>query len=52
MQPIGIIGAMDTEVDNLIARMADTVTEEYAGRRFVTGTLAGKEPLCHRHLSR
>ena len=43
MQPIGIIGAMDTEVDNLIARMADTVTEEYAGRRFVTGTLAGKD---------
>ena len=43
MQPIGIIGAMDSEVDNLIARMADTATEEYAGRRFVTGTLAGKD---------
>lgn len=43
MSPIGIIGAMDSEVDNLITRMADTVVTEYAGRRFVTGTLAGKD---------
>ena len=43
MSPIGIIGAMDSEVDNLIARMADTAVTEYAGRRFVTGTLAGKD---------
>lgn len=43
MPPIGIIGAMDSEVDNLIARMADTAAAEYAGRRFVTGTLAGKD---------
>ena len=43
MPPIGIIGAMDSEVDNLIARMADTAAAEYAGRRFVSGTLAGKD---------
>ncbi len=43
MPPIGIIGAMDSEVDNLIARMAQTSTTDYAGRRFVTGTLAGKD---------
>ena len=43
MPPIGIIGAMDSEVDNLIARMADIATAEYAGRRFVTGILAGKD---------
>lgn len=42
MTPIGIIGAMDSEVDNLIKRMADTAVTEYAGRRFVTGTLASK----------
>ena len=43
MAPIGIIGAMDSEVDNLIMRMAHTAVTEYAGRRFVTGTLAGKD---------
>ena len=43
MQPIGIIGAMDSEVDNLIARMADTAVTEYAGRRFICGTLADKD---------
>lgn len=43
MPPIGIIGAMDSEVDNLITRMADTATVTYAGRRFVTGTLAEKD---------
>ena len=42
MSPIGIIGAMDSEVTNLITRMANTAVTEYAGRRFVTGTLAGK----------
>ena len=42
MQRIGIIGAMDSEVD-LIARMEDTAVTEYAGRRFVTGTLSGKD---------
>lgn len=43
MPPIGLIGAMDSEVDNLIARMENTVVTEYAGRRFFTGRLAGKE---------
>ena len=43
MQRIGIIGAMDSEVDNLIARMENTAVTEYAGRRFVTGTLSGKD---------
>ena len=43
MSPIGIIGAMSSEVDNLIARMAHTAVTEYAGRRFVTGALAGKD---------
>jgi len=43
MPPIGIIGAMDSEVDNLITRMADTATAQYAGRQFITGTLAGKD---------
>ena len=43
MQRIGIIGAMDSEVDNLIARMEHTEVTEYAGRRFVTGTLSGKD---------
>ena len=43
MLRLGIIGAMDSEVDNLIARMEHTTEEIYAGRRFVTGTLAGKD---------
>ncbi len=43
MQPIGIIGAMDSEVNNLITRMENTATVTYAGRRFVTGQLAGKD---------
>ena len=43
MQRIGIIGAMDSEVDNLIARMENTEVTAYAGRRFVTGTLSGKD---------
>lgn len=43
MQRIGIIGAMDSEVDNLIARMEYPTTQEYAGRRFVCGRLAGQD---------
>ena len=42
MSPIGIIGAMDSEVTNLIQRMESVIIEEYAGRRFVKGTLAGQ----------
>ena len=43
MTRIGIIGAMDSEVDNLIARMENTAVCQYAGRRFVSGRLAGKD---------
>ena len=40
---LGIIGAMDSEVANLIARMEQVTYCEKAGRRFAVGTLAGKE---------
>lgn len=43
MTPIGIIGAMDSEVDNLIARMDGPSVTVYARRQFVTGQLAGKD---------
>ena len=43
MKRIGIIGAMDSEVDNLIARMDNPTQQEYAGRRFVSGQLAGQD---------
>ncbi len=38
----GIIGAMDSEVENLTARMTDTVRETIAERVFTRGLLAGK----------
>ncbi len=41
MKTIGIIGAMETEVRHLIARMNTPETTEIAGRAFVRGTLAG-----------
>ena len=40
---MGIIGAMDSEVANLIARMENVTYREKAGRRFAMGTLSGKE---------
>lgn len=40
---IGIIGAMESEVANLITRMEGVSYREKAGRRFAVGTLAGKE---------
>ena len=43
MTRIGIIGAMDSEVDNLIARMEAPSVSEYAGRRFVCGRLSDKD---------
>ena len=43
MTPIGIIGAMDSEVDNLIARMDNPSAIVYAQRQFITGQLAGKD---------
>lgn len=38
----GIIGAMDSEVDNLKARLTDPAVHTVAGRDFTTGTLGGK----------
>lgn len=43
MTRIGIIGAMDSEVDNITARMEQTTVEEQAGRRFTCGKLAGRD---------
>lgn len=40
---IGVIGAMQIEVDNLKAAMEDVSTKEYSGVTFVSGTIAGKE---------
>jgi len=40
---MGIIGAMESEVANLIARMEGVSYREKAGRRFAVGMLAGKE---------
>ncbi len=40
---IGIIGAMESEVQNLIARMENVTYRDKAGRRFAVGTLSGKE---------
>lgn len=41
MKTIGIIGAMDSEVRHLIARLESPEAHEIAGRTFVRGTLAG-----------
>ena len=40
---MGIIGAMESEVQNLITRMEGVSYREKAGRRFAVGQLAGKE---------
>ena len=40
---MGIIGAMESEVANLITRMENVTYREKAGRRFAVGTLAGKD---------
>ena len=40
---MGIIGAMESEVQNLIARMENITYREKAGRRFAVGSLSGKE---------
>lgn len=40
---MGIIGAMESEVQNLIARMETVTYRDKAGRRFAVGTLGGKE---------
>jgi adenosylhomocysteine nucleosidase len=41
MKKIGIIGAMESEVRHLIARMEDPTEQTVAGRTFVSGRLAG-----------
>lgn len=43
VRPIGIIGAMDSEVATLKAEMKDTKVTEKAGLEFFQGTLNGKE---------
>ena len=40
---IGIIGAMDIEVNGLIADMQDVTTEECSGMKFICGELFGKK---------
>lgn len=40
--PIGIIGAMDDEVNGLVARLENSSTEEISGIKFYTGTIYGK----------
>ena len=37
---IGVIGAMQMEVDDLKAQMTDTQTEVYSGVEFVEGKIA------------
>ena len=41
MKTIGIIGAMDSEVRHLIARLENPEAHTFAGRTFMRGTLAG-----------
>ena len=40
---IGVIGAMQMEVDELKASMENVKTEEYSGVTYVSGTIGGKE---------
>ena len=40
---IGVIGAMQMEVDELKASMENARTEEYSGVTYVSGTIEGKE---------
>jgi adenosylhomocysteine nucleosidase len=41
-KPIGIIGAMDIEVNGIVASMSDTTIEEISGIKYYSGTLFGK----------
>lgn len=45
---IGIIGAMDIEVNGLISHMKDSVTESYGGISFTKGILNGKNVVVSR----
>ena len=42
-RPIGIIGAMDIEVDGIVASMTNTTVEEISGVKYYNGILEGKE---------
>ena len=41
-KPIGIIGAMDIEVDGIVASMSNTTIEEISGVKYYSGTLSNK----------
>lgn len=43
MEKWGIIGAMDSEVSQLIAAMTDVKTQEHAGRTYYEGTLGKRQ---------
>lgn len=42
-RPIGIIGAMDIEVDGIVSSMTNTTVEEISGVKYYNGILEGKE---------
>ena len=42
-KPIGIIGAMDIEVDGIVASMSNTTVEEISGVKYYSGTLSNKD---------
>ena len=42
VRPIGIIGAMEAEVNGLVARLENVASEEICGIKFYTGTLYSK----------
>lgn len=43
---IGVIGAMQMEVDDLKAQMTDTQTEVYSGVEFVEGKIGDQYVVC------
>lgn len=43
---IGIIGAMDVEIENIIKNMTDTQTEEISSVTYTKGKLRGKDVVC------
>ena len=46
---IGVIGAMQMEVDNLQANMTDTKVVEYSGITFVEGKIDGKSVIGYKY---
>ncbi|MBR1969065.1 MAG: 5'-methylthioadenosine/adenosylhomocysteine nucleosidase [Clostridia bacterium] len=43
---IGIIGAMDVEIENIIKNMTDTKSEEISSVTYTSGKLKGKDVVC------